>query len=312
MPRCPNCGRETQRTEDWACQWCGHPLLSNAFKKIPKTYRELQEERSLNVSLTPEEEPEPAPAAEAEVEAEPAPPTPEPAPEPTPKPLETEAEPEAEPAKEPVAEAEPEAPPQPEPDAAVEAEEEVEKEPQPPTELEPEAIESSEPVKEPEPAQVAEAETEPAPEPEPQPQPEAEPAKEPVAEAVPEAAVPPQAPVAAPALETDPATGTINVTVEELDAAFNSNKAGTNAKLVDKLLRVSGPVQKIFAKDNLDIFYIILASAGKASNWQVRCTFSREHGAYLSRLTEGQEQTVQGTYVGYERNIILKECSLVQ
>ena len=284
MPRCPNCGREALRTEDWACQWCGHPLLSGAFKRIPKTYRELQEERSLNVSLAPEEEPLPAPAAEAEVAVEP---DPAPAPVPPPAPLE--------------AEAAPEAPSPPEPVAAVEAEVEVEREPAPPPEPETEATEDEKPVNEPESA------------PETEPPPKAEPAKEPVAEAEPEvAAVPAQEPVAAPTLEPDTATGTINATVEELDAAFNSDRAGTNAKLLNKLLKVTGPVQKIFAKDNLDIFYIILAGAGRPSTWQVRCTFSREHSAHLSRLTEGQEQTVQGTYTGYERNIILKECSLVQ
>jgi len=46
MPGCPNCGRQTMRTEDWVCQWCGYPLLSRAYKKIDKTYKEIQEERS--------------------------------------------------------------------------------------------------------------------------------------------------------------------------------------------------------------------------------------------------------------------------
>ena len=44
MPKCPNCGQPTARTEDWACQWCGYPLMSGSYKKIPKTYRELKEE----------------------------------------------------------------------------------------------------------------------------------------------------------------------------------------------------------------------------------------------------------------------------
>jgi hypothetical protein len=44
MPGCSNCGRETGRTEDWACQWCGYPLLSGNYKKLDKTYRQLQEE----------------------------------------------------------------------------------------------------------------------------------------------------------------------------------------------------------------------------------------------------------------------------
>lgn len=45
MPKCPNCGQETARTEDWACQWCGYSLLSQSYEKIPKTYEQLQEEK---------------------------------------------------------------------------------------------------------------------------------------------------------------------------------------------------------------------------------------------------------------------------
>ena len=95
MPRCPNCGQETARTEDWACQWCGYPLLSGSYKKIPKTYKQLQEEklseREPIVREEPEPEPEPAPApAPAPVpkpEPEPAPePKPDPEPEPAPAP----------------------------------------------------------------------------------------------------------------------------------------------------------------------------------------------------------------------------------
>ena len=81
---------------------------------------------------------------------------------------------------------------------------------------------------------------------------------------------------------------------------------------MNKVLQVTGTVDKVFAKDQLDIFYILLGGAGKPVTWQVRCTFSREHGSRLSRLTDGQTATVQGTYIGYERNIILKDCSLVQ
>ncbi len=45
MQKCPNCGQTTARTEDWACQWCGYPLLSESYKKIPKTYKQLKEEK---------------------------------------------------------------------------------------------------------------------------------------------------------------------------------------------------------------------------------------------------------------------------
>lgn len=280
MPKCPNCGRETYRTEDWACQWCGHPLLSSAFKPVPKTYRQIQEERAYGVKPVLEDEPEPESIAEVET----APP--------------------------PAAEPEREMPPEPEPEPPQMLEPEPEPEPEAPAPQEPmaEAALEEELKSEAAPLEAVEAEE---PEPEPESAPEAE--EEPVAETEPEAEKgPAPAPVAAPALEPDSATGAIDVTVEELNAALSSDKAGASSKLIDKMLRVTGTVDKIFSRDNLDIFYIILAGGGGQSAKQVRCTFSREQSAYLSRLTEGQTATVQGIYAGYERNIILKECSLVQ
>ena len=281
MPKCPNCGRETLRTEDWACQWCGSPLLSGAFKKIPRTYREIQEEKSPGVRPVPEDRPEPEPQPQplAELEEEPTPPPPEAVPEPEP---------------------ETEIPPPPEPTAAVEAEVELEREPVPPSEPEPEVIEESEPPEAPEAAEA------------PAPEMTSEPALEPVTEPEPEEKVAP-APqlITAPTLEPDTATGIISVTVAGLNAAFNSDKAGTNNKLLNNPLRVTGTVDKVFLKDNLDIFYIILADAGNQTSRQVRCTFDRENSLPLTRLTDGQTATVQGTYVGYERNIILKDSSLV-
>jgi len=63
MPKCPNCRQETARTEDWACQLCGYPLLSESYRKIPKTYRQLQEEKqhkTYEQESSAREEPEPA------------------------------------------------------------------------------------------------------------------------------------------------------------------------------------------------------------------------------------------------------------
>ena len=106
MPRCPNCGQNTERTEDWACPWCGYPLLSGGYKKIDKTYRQLQEEsrqqmpeaEETEVPLPDDSTPAPTPVIEAEPEPE--------------RPVE-EIEPELAPEPEPVAEI------QPEPEAAV-------------------------------------------------------------------------------------------------------------------------------------------------------------------------------------------------
>jgi hypothetical protein len=311
MPKCPNCGRETHRTVDWACQWCGHPLLSGSFKKIPQTYRELQEERSLMPRAVPEDEPEPA--IEAEVALAPPPePEPEPEPETSPPPAPVvEAKAEVEVEKEPVPPPEPETETVTDIELAEATESVTVEEPEAAAEPETEPVTMEEPEAEP----VAEAELETSAEVEPAAEPVTteEPEAEPVAEVEPEiATIPAPPPAAVPSLEPDPATGAISATAEELNVAFNADKAGTNARLMNKLLKVTGNVDKIFAKDHLDIFYIILAGTRKPANWQVRCTFSREQGMYLSHLTEGQSATVQGTYAGYERNIILKDCTILQ
>ena len=90
------------RTRDWACQWCGYPLLSSSYREIPKTYQELKEE-GLHKQEAPVEEEAgesqvpghdtvspvetPEPELEAVPEAEPAvEPQPEPAVEPEPVP----------------------------------------------------------------------------------------------------------------------------------------------------------------------------------------------------------------------------------
>ena len=71
MPKCPNCGLKTLRTEDWACQWCGYPLLSSAYKMIPKTYKQLKQERLYEAKPIPESKLEPEPESMLESEPEP-------------------------------------------------------------------------------------------------------------------------------------------------------------------------------------------------------------------------------------------------
>jgi len=266
MPKCPNCGRETKRTEDWACQWCGQPLLSGAFKKIDKTYRQLQEERLIEARPKLEEEPrvQPSLAVEAELEMAPEPAPPQPEPE-----IELEAEPSS--------------PPEPVPEIEAEIEEELAVPPEPEAETAEEAVAEAE-------------ELEPVPEPIPAPEVQAR-------------AMAKQA--AVPLLEPEPEADMVTATVDELNSAFNADKRATNDKLTDKVLKVTGTVDKIFVKDHLDIYYIMLSGLAKPAKWQVRCTFGREHSPQLTRLTVGQTETVTGKYAGYERNIILKDCHLV-
>ncbi len=107
------------------------------------------------------------------------------------------------------------------------------------------------------------------------------------------------------------ATGEIQISVDELNSIYQADKLAANTRLKDKLLRVTGLVDKIFIKEHLDIRYILLTGAKKATVWNVRCTFGKENASELGHLTEGQVVTVRGGYDGYGNNIIMKDCVLV-
>jgi hypothetical protein len=226
MPRCPNCGQDTARTEDWACQWCGYPLLSGSYKMIPKTYQQLKEERLYGPALPVTEPPPAQPEPEATLESKP----------------ETMAEPEVEPVPE------PEAKPVPQP-----------------------AVE-----------RMLEREPEPVPEPEP----------EPVLKPKPEPATPP-----------------VEVTVEEMLAAYKEDAAAADARFMNKILKVTGLVNRIEVKDFFDFDYITLTSAARSPQ-NVRCFFDKKHGEELSQLITGQRVTVRGKYDGSMINLRLRDCAL--
>jgi len=210
MRNCPNCGLPTKRTEDWACQWCGYPILSESYKKITKTYRQLKEEKMHKqeplVTQEPILEPEPEPM-------------PEPAPETT-----SESKPE------PIAEPEPELTPEPEP---------------------------------------------------------------------------------RPKSEPKPSSSAIEVTVDELRSAYATDEAAADERFGNKILKVTGIVNRIEVKDYLDSDYITLTNAENSLFQHVRCFFDKKHGPELSQLTTGQKVTVQGTYDGSMVNIRLRDCVLV-
>ena len=236
MPKCPNCGQTTARTGDWACQWCGYPLLSNSYKKIPKTYKQLKEENLPKPRAPVGDEPEPEPESVAELEPEP------------------------------VAELEPEPKPEPEPELAPEIE----------------------------PAAHVELATEL--EPEPVAEPELAPETEPVAHVEPVA-------------EPEPAA--IELTVEELLSAYAMEGVAADAKFANKILKVTGVVDRIEVKDTLNIYYINLTSAETNLLQHVRCVFDRKYGVELNKLTRGQTATVQGKYDGSIIDISMRDCVLV-
>ena len=291
MPACPNCGRQTLRTKDWACQWCGYPLISRAYKKLDKTFKELQQERSSALRAASTES-----ASESEFDTE----------------SELEIEPEPAP--------EPEEAPEPNPDSRQKRRFVFERKPKPKEEPRPEPEIKPEPVPvsrlEPEPA----TKSVPAPEPQPQPESRTSPPAAPVAESVPVPQLAPRpvpkslpepepAPVAAPNLDT--LTDGMVLSVDELDALFKANRLGAHARLADKTIVVKGFVEKVFIRDHIDVRYIVLTGARKKVLWPVRCTFGKESIPQMNRLDEGQEVALRGRYDSYGKNIIFKDCVLV-
>jgi len=287
MPACPNCGRQTQRTKDWACQWCGYPLISRAFKKIDKTYKELQEERNLSPRYEEAEiDDVPEPEVEAETQPEPEPP-PEPQRhrffhrEPKPQPV-----------------PEPETPP-PAPQPVMRRETKPVR-PQPVPKVEPRPQPPPQPVPSPEPQNKLEPKVEPAPAPQPVPQLPPRPVSQPEPE-----------PAPMPVIPLDSIKEGMEIYVDQLNALFKAEKSNANARFKDKVIIVKGIVEKIFIREHLEIRYIVLAGSRKNELWSVRCSFEKEGATGLNRLNEGQEAAIRGKYDGYGKNIIFKNCSLV-
>ncbi len=274
MPQCPNCGQATSRTEDWACQWCGYPLLSSSYKKIPETYRQLKgkELQKQEAAAPPASDDIPLPEALPEPEPEPEPePKPEPKPEPPPVAIEVVQKQEA-----PVAE-EAAAPP---------ASDDIPL-PKAPPEPEPKPKPEPEPESKPEPKPESKPEPKPESKPEPKPEPEPEPKPEPL-------------PVA------------MEVTVDDLLSAYREQGEAADGRFADKILSLTGVVTRVEINDNLDVYYIILSSLEK-KHWQsIRCVFEKKYQAELSRLAKEQTATVRGRYNGSIIDIRMRDCVLVQ
>ena len=306
MSRCSNCGRETLRTEDWACQWCGHPLPSGLYKSTEKTYRQLKEERlhgAPEMQLT-ETEPEMEPKQDLqrikEIELEPEPESASrqeihtlyeteekkvtKAEEETA--TETEAEVwvkeeiivqiEAESAEEPEKEEEPLA------EAEIEAADEIEKET---VEQKTPEEDQGEEVKE-KTETICEDEE------------EAEKIEEPQQEAEVE-------------VEQEPPLADLELTVDELFGAYEEDQLAADDKFADKIMRVSGSVASIDLKDILDTYYIRLTGTEDDILESVQCMFDKKHGDLLRQLEKGQAIAVQGRYNGSVIAVRIMDCFLV-
>lgn len=277
MARCPNCGRETRRTIDWCCQWCGYPLFSGSYKKIDKTYKELKDERT-GISSDDEGEVKDQvidESAEEEYEEEIEEEEPEieekpvqqprlvkkvrPAPEPEPAPRKR---------RRIVKRRKPEPEPEPEPEMEEYEEDEYEDEYEDEIEEEYEDDEDDEDYDE----EIDEEEEN-------------------------------NIVINQPAME---------LTVDQLVSAYETEGPDADAKFANKILRVTGVISRIDVKEAQALFSLTLeAEKSSPLRQSVRCIFSREHGSELQRLIKSQKVTVQGKYDGSIINISMRDCHLV-
>jgi hypothetical protein len=108
---------------------------------------------------------------------------------------------------------------------------------------------------------------------------------------------------------TPPPPAAIEITAEELYAAYEANQVAADAQYKDKILKVTGVINSI-GKDILDTPYVVITGGGEYEVWGVQCMFGKKDESELAQLTKGQIVTIQGKCSGYLINVLLDDCSL--
>ena len=279
MPACPNCDRQTARTEDWACQWCGYPLRSTSFPVVHKTFRQLQQERLKDPTPVTQSAPD-------EIEA---------------KQAEDEAWREAEMTSREQAERE-----------AIKAEEKARKEIET---LEQAAKQARQAAREEEKRAAEEAgersrqETEGQANLEEQAWQEAMRLSQEQAEKEQREA---EDRAAAASAAQEAAAKAIQLTVDELSAEFKADGSAAHNKYANSVLRLTGSLSRVVANEINHNYFVTLASDIKEPGLRdVRCKFDPEHAAELQQLAGAKTATVQGRYSGAVIDINLTNCLLI-
>lgn len=112
-------------------------------------------------------------------------------------------------------------------------------------------------------------------------------------------------------LEPEPTPAAIEVTAKELASAYETDEETANTRFKNKILKVTGFVDRMELKDTLDIHYITLG-VEEDLLVSVRCVFDKGHADELSRLSRGQMVTVQGQFVGSMVELHMIHCILVR
>ncbi len=112
-------------------------------------------------------------------------------------------------------------------------------------------------------------------------------------------------------LEPEPMPVAIEVTVKELVSAYETDEETADTGFGNRILKVTGLVNRIEIKDTLDIYYITLSDE-KNLLQSVRCMFDKGHEDDLNQLRKGQMVTVQGKFDGSLIEIRMIDCVLVR
>ena len=103
----------------------------------------------------------------------------------------------------------------------------------------------------------------------------------------------------------------LELTVDELFAAYEEDQAAADERFLDKIINVSGIASAIEIKDVLGTYYIRLTGAEDDILESVQCMFDKKHGDVLRQLEKGQAITVQGRYNGSIIAVRIVDCFIV-
>lgn len=100
----------------------------------------------------------------------------------------------------------------------------------------------------------------------------------------------------------------ISITSYQLCMEYRANEALANTKYKDKILIVSGTINKI-GKDYANKLYLSMDGFDAVSN--TACFFDPAKVAELNKLRNGQTVTIKGTCSGMAGDVALQDCQIV-
>ncbi|MEN6462986.1 MAG: hypothetical protein ABFC94_16665 [Syntrophomonas sp.] len=100
----------------------------------------------------------------------------------------------------------------------------------------------------------------------------------------------------------------ISITSYQLCIEYRSNEALANTKYKDKVLIVSGPINKV-GKDYANKLFLSMDGFDAVSS--TACFFDPAKVTELNRLRNGQTITIKGTCSGMAGDVALQDCQIV-